>query len=73
MGSPDDEDGRLAVEGPQHLVTIAKPFAIGNFPVTVEQFAASAAECDLPVGTCKQWNGEVWQEKAGSFLRAGVR
>jgi hypothetical protein len=23
------------------------------------------------VGTCKQWNGIAWQEKAGSFLRPG--
>src|SRR4030095_6202030 len=58
MGSPSDEAGRLAVEGPQHLVTIEKPFAIGKFTVTVDQFGAFVAETAYPVGaTCAQWNG----------------
>jgi formylglycine-generating enzyme required for sulfatase activity len=42
MGSPDREAGRQPVEGPQHRVTIARPFAIGIFDVTRAQFAAFA-------------------------------
>ncbi len=38
MGSPEDEDGRFDNEGPQHLVTIEKPFALGRYPVTFEEF-----------------------------------
>ena len=38
MGSPEDEEGRLADEGPQHRVTIAKPFYIGKYEVTNAQF-----------------------------------
>ena len=38
MGSPEEEDGRLADEGPQHRVTIAKPFYIGKYEVTNAQF-----------------------------------
>jgi formylglycine-generating enzyme required for sulfatase activity len=34
MGSPESEAGRLDGEGPQHEVTIAKPFAVSKFEVT---------------------------------------
>jgi formylglycine-generating enzyme required for sulfatase activity len=72
MGSPDDEPGRLGVEGPQHVVTIEKPFAVGKFVVTVDQFAAFIAESGRPVGaTCRQWTGTDWQEMPGSFRSPG--
>ena len=38
MGSPDDEKARSSDEGPQHEVTISKPFNMGIYPVTQEQF-----------------------------------
>jgi formylglycine-generating enzyme required for sulfatase activity len=47
MGSPKEEEGRDAgdpSEGPQHDVQIAKPFAVGKFPVTVDEFKAFVAE-----------------------------
>jgi formylglycine-generating enzyme required for sulfatase activity len=34
MGSPATEKGRYTNEGPQHKVTIAKPFAVSKFEVT---------------------------------------
>src|SRR5262249_42852936 len=34
MGSPANEKGRFPNEGPQHRVTIAKPFAVSEFAVT---------------------------------------
>ncbi len=40
MGSPSAEKGRDDAEGPQHVVTISQPFAVGKFHVTVGQFAA---------------------------------
>jgi len=40
MGSPTSESGRQSSEGPQHQVTIAKPFAVGKFPVTFAQWDA---------------------------------
>jgi formylglycine-generating enzyme required for sulfatase activity len=74
MGSPNDEAGRLAVEGPQHLITIEKPFAIGKFAVTVDQFGAFVAETAHAVGaTCGQWNGVKWQDEPGSFRKPGFR
>jgi len=38
MGSPDDEEERGENEGPRHEVTISKPFYMGVYEVTVEQF-----------------------------------
>ena len=40
MGSPADEKDRGTDEGPQHRVTIGRPFAVGKFAVTLDQFAA---------------------------------
>ncbi len=40
MGSPKKEDGHYDDEGPQHPVEITRPFLIGAFAVTREQFAA---------------------------------
>ena len=39
MGSPADEKGRFDNEGPQHRVTIARPFAIAIDPVTRGEYA----------------------------------
>ena len=38
MGSPPHEQGRTEREGPVHEVTIAEPFAIGRYEVTVAEF-----------------------------------
>jgi len=72
MGSPELENGRLDVEGPQRLVTIERPFAIGRYPVTVDQFAAFVAETDYGAAmTCRQWTGTDWAERPGSFRSPG--
>jgi formylglycine-generating enzyme required for sulfatase activity len=34
MGSPPDEPGRTAYEGPQTRVTLSRPFWLGKYPVT---------------------------------------
>ncbi|MDF9618105.1 formylglycine-generating enzyme family protein [Pseudomonas entomophila] len=38
MGTPDDEPGRQDDEGPLHLVTFAKPFAMSRFQVTAGEW-----------------------------------
>lgn len=43
MGTPDDEAGRQLEEGPQHLVTIELPFAVGRFEVTFDEWDACVA------------------------------
>ena len=40
MGSPQNEEGRHASEGPQHEVEITQPFYMGVAPVTIGQFKA---------------------------------
>lgn len=44
MGSRESEPGREADEGPQHLVTIARPFAAGKYEVTFDEFDACVRE-----------------------------
>jgi formylglycine-generating enzyme required for sulfatase activity/DNA-binding winged helix-turn-helix (wHTH) protein len=46
MGSPAAETGHQKAEEPQHVVMIAKPFAIGKFPVTFAEWDACAAYGD---------------------------
>lgn len=43
MGSAESEKGRNDDEGPQHRVTIAKPFAVSRFEVTFDEWDACAA------------------------------
>jgi formylglycine-generating enzyme required for sulfatase activity len=50
MGSPATEIGRSASEGPQHTVTIAKPFAVARFAVTLAEFSAFVLDTDHAVG-----------------------
>jgi formylglycine-generating enzyme required for sulfatase activity len=46
MGSPADEPGRQADEGPTHLVVLTKPFYIGMHEVTVGQYRTFVKEAD---------------------------
>jgi formylglycine-generating enzyme required for sulfatase activity len=50
MGSPDAESERRSVEGPPRRVAIAKPFAIGKFEITMEQFSAFVADAGMALG-----------------------
>ena len=66
MGSPETEPGRNSWEGPQHVVTFARPFALGRFEVTVDQFAAFTKE------TGYQADGPCWTLENGKVdSRAG--
>jgi formylglycine-generating enzyme required for sulfatase activity len=44
MGSPQSEEGRREDEGPQHKVTFAKPFAVGRFAVTFDEWDACVVD-----------------------------
>jgi formylglycine-generating enzyme required for sulfatase activity len=44
MGSPANEKGRFRNEGPQHTVTIPKPFAVSKFEVTFDEWDACVAD-----------------------------
>ena len=71
MGSPENEKGRGKDEGPQHTVTIGKPFAVGKFHVTVDQFAAFVAATGYDAGF-KCWTvegGGKVEERSGRSWR----
>jgi formylglycine-generating enzyme required for sulfatase activity len=52
MGSPVNEEGRRPNEGPQHLVTIARPFAVSMYDVTFADWDACVS-----VGGCPREGG----------------
>jgi formylglycine-generating enzyme required for sulfatase activity len=59
MGSSESEEGRYENEGPLHKVTIAKPFAVGRFSITVAEYLACMKE-----GACKP---AEWQQPGGKY------
>jgi formylglycine-generating enzyme required for sulfatase activity len=59
MGSPQSEEGHQPNEGPQRLVTFTKPFAIGQFEITIGDWEACVKD-----GGCKvQIEDEGWGRK----------
>lgn len=50
MGSPPSEKGRVESEGPQHTVTIGKPFAVAKFAVTFDEWDTCVTYGDCPQG-----------------------
>jgi formylglycine-generating enzyme required for sulfatase activity len=70
MGSPEGEKGRSREESPQHMVTISKPYAVGKFHVTVDQFSAFVAEAGYRAdGKCNALDRGTWQLTAGRSWR----
>jgi formylglycine-generating enzyme required for sulfatase activity len=55
MGSPPEEKDRDAMEGPQHEVTIVKPFAVSKFEVTFDDWDACVAYGDCPRFSDHSW------------------
>lgn len=49
MGSSETEAGHQRSEGPQHQVTIAKPFAVSKFPLTFDEW-----DTCVEYGACPQ-------------------
>jgi formylglycine-generating enzyme required for sulfatase activity len=56
MGSPANEKNRDNFEGPQHVVSIGRQFAVGGFHVTRDQFAVFVNETGYAASrTCYKW------------------
>jgi formylglycine-generating enzyme required for sulfatase activity len=77
MGSGARERNRDKNERPAHIVAIKKQFAVGRFPITVDQFAAFVAETNYDAGSkCLSfdyWRGR-WVETPGlSWRNPGFR
>ena len=71
MGSPSYEQGRHDTEGPVHEVTIAMPFAIGVYEVTVAEFGRFVDETGYSAGSsCWTFDGDnEWVDSAGWHWR----
>ena len=63
MGMPEDETGRTACEGPQHRARITKPFYMGAYAVTQEEY-------ERVMGGNSSWfrHGKWWERQ-----RCGTR
>jgi formylglycine-generating enzyme required for sulfatase activity len=71
MGSPPNEEGRFDGEGPQHGVTIGKPFAVGRFAVTRGEFETFIREAKHAIGD-KCWTFDEhgkYEERTGLSFR----
>ena len=72
MGSPADEPNREDNEGPQHRVTISKPFAVGKYGVTRGQFTAFVDATGYDAGnSCWIWDGSQWREGSNNWRNPG--
>ena len=70
MGSPSHEQGRQEDEGPVHEVTIAAPFALGRYEVTVDEFSRFVAEAGYSAGSsCVTYESGEWENRAGRGWR----
>ena len=70
MGSPASEPGRFASEDPQHEVRIAKPFAVAQFQVTVDEFKAFVTATGYDAGSaCYAWDGASFHLQSGHSWR----
>lgn len=70
MGSPESEKDHSAEESPQHEVTFARPFAIGRFLVTVDQYAAFVAATGYEPGSrCQTFEDGRLEERPGRSWR----
>ena len=78
MGTPKDEPGRFGDEGPQHWVTLRKPFAMGRCEITVAQFrrfveeTGYVTEAEKPDAKgCNVWNSALkkYEPQKGSHWR----
>jgi formylglycine-generating enzyme required for sulfatase activity len=59
MGANNAQQTPIAA--PRHQVTVAKPFAVGRFHITVAQFTAFVAETGHQADSCMQGAGASWR------------
>ncbi|MEC9367219.1 MAG: SUMF1/EgtB/PvdO family nonheme iron enzyme, partial [Pseudomonadota bacterium] len=66
MGSGNYEKGRDKNEGPQHKVSIARPFAVAKYEATVGQFRAFVQESGYRAGhSCETYENGITQARTG--------
>jgi formylglycine-generating enzyme required for sulfatase activity/uncharacterized caspase-like protein len=71
MGSPKDEPTHDYDEAPRRRVSIAKPFAVGRFPVTRGEWARFVDSTGYKTdGGCRTWTGGAWEENQSASWRS---
>lgn len=71
MGSPPGEEGREDAEGPQHVVTIAEPFAVGRTHITRGEYAAFVRETGhRQKSGCRILIGRGWSTSSSANWQA---
>jgi hypothetical protein len=66
MGSPANESGRRINEGPQHDVTIRRPFAVGKFEITFEEWMTCYAHAGC-LRVPNLWSRPKWPARGVSW------
>src|SRR5262249_31745376 len=70
MGSLGGGEDRDKNGGPQHGVAMSKPFSVGKFHVTVDQFSAFVGETGYAASSkCWTFEGGKSEERAGRSWR----
>jgi formylglycine-generating enzyme required for sulfatase activity len=67
MGSRENERERTEAEGPQHRVTFARGFALGQREVTVGEFAAFVADTGYRTRAERDGGSSAWDEELGQL------
>ena len=70
MGSAEDEPQRFPDEGPQHVVTISRPFYLGLYPVTQWQSETRPDRARLEASSC---SGPPVSSMTIAFMRRSER
>jgi formylglycine-generating enzyme required for sulfatase activity len=71
MGSPDDEAGRRANEGPQFRVRFDRGFALAQAEVTVAQFRQFVEATGHRTRAERARNSTIYDERSGSMRERG--
>jgi len=69
MGSPDTEKDRFSNEGPRHVVTIDRPFALGRTAVTRGEFAVFVRETGYKTAGCSVIKNGSWTDDSSRSWR----
>ena len=71
MGSPASEKGRHERESPAHQVAITRPFAIGVYEVTRNEYSrfVRAVDHSSDLESCLVNEGHLWKERPGQNWR----
>jgi formylglycine-generating enzyme required for sulfatase activity len=71
MGSPENEPGRNASEGPQHAVRITRPFALARHEVSVAEFRRFVRESGYRSDAEQQGDSSTYDERTGRIVKRG--